>query len=57
VPDSMWTAVVSSLQQAGLIHYRRGTIKVLDRLSLEAAACECYRIVRDRCDRLLAHAF
>ena len=45
------------LQQAGLINYRRGAIKVLDRLGLEAAACECYRIVRDRCERLLARAF
>ena len=32
VPDSTWTAVVGSLQQAGLIDYRRGAIKVLDRL-------------------------
>jgi CRP-like cAMP-binding protein len=57
VPDSTWTTVVASLQQAGLIHYRRGAIKVLDRLGLEAAACECYRMVRDRCERLLARAF
>jgi CRP-like cAMP-binding protein len=57
VPDSTWTAVVGSLQQAGLINYRRGAIKVLDRLGLEAAACECYRMVRDRCERLLARAF
>jgi CRP-like cAMP-binding protein len=57
VPDSTWTAVVGSLQQAGLIDYRRGAIKVLDRLSLEAAACECYRIVRDRYERLLDRAF
>jgi CRP-like cAMP-binding protein len=56
VPDSTWTAVVGSLQQAGLINYR-GAIKVLDRLGLEAAACECYRMVRDRCERLLARAF
>jgi CRP-like cAMP-binding protein len=51
------TAVVGSLQQAGLINYRRGAINVLDRLGLEAAACECYRIVRDRYERLLARAF
>jgi hypothetical protein len=57
VPDPTWTAVVGSLQQTGLIHYRRRAIKVLDRLGLEAAACECYRMVRDHCERLLARAF
>jgi CRP-like cAMP-binding protein len=57
VPDSTCIAVVGSLQQAGLIDYRRGAIKVLDRLGLEAATCECHRIVRDRCERLLARAF
>jgi CRP-like cAMP-binding protein len=44
------------LQQAGLINYRRGAIKVLDRLGLEAAACECYRIVRDGYERSLVRA-
>jgi CRP-like cAMP-binding protein len=53
VPDSTWTAVVGSLQQAGLIDYRRGAINVLDRLGLEAAACECYRIIRDGYERSL----
>src|SRR4029453_4482167 len=45
------TVVANSLQQAEMIHYRRGAIKVLDRLSLEAATCECYRIVRDGYER------
>jgi CRP-like cAMP-binding protein len=57
VPDSTWTAVANSLLQAEMIHYRRGAINALDRLGLEAAACECYRIVRDRYERLLARAF
>jgi CRP-like cAMP-binding protein len=52
VPDSTWTAV-GSLQQAGLINCRRDTITVLDRGGLEAAACECYRIVRDGYERAL----
>jgi CRP-like cAMP-binding protein len=57
VPDSTWSAVVGALQQAGLINYRRDGITLLDRRGLEAAACECYRIVRDRYERLLAGAF
>ena len=41
------------LQSAGLIRYHRGGVQVLDRDGLEAASCECYRVVRTRLDRLL----
>jgi hypothetical protein len=50
------TVVAGSLQQAGLIDCRRGAIKVLDRLGLEAAACECYRLIRDGYERLLCRS-
>lgn len=40
------------LQAAGLIRYSRGRIVFLDRPGLEAAACECYRVIRTECDRL-----
>jgi CRP-like cAMP-binding protein len=41
----------SALQTAGLIHYRRGRITVHDRAGLEAAACECYHLVKAEFDR------
>ena len=43
----------SKLREAGLIDYSRGVIEVLDRDGLEAAACACYRIIRNELDRLL----
>jgi CRP-like cAMP-binding protein len=41
------------LQRAGLIHYSRGRIVVLDRHGLEQRTCECYAVVRKEYDRLL----
>lgn len=42
------------LQAEGYINYRRGHITVLDREGLENFTCECYRIVKDEFDRLVA---
>ncbi len=47
------TAAAGRLQQAGLIHYHRGHIAVLDRPQLEAQACECYAVVKRAHDELL----
>ena len=47
------TEAAGRLQRAGLIHYRRGHIKVLDRAGLEARVCECYDVVRKEFHRLL----
>jgi CRP-like cAMP-binding protein len=41
------------LQHAGLIHYARGHITVLDRVALENRSCECYAAVKKEYDRLL----
>jgi CRP-like cAMP-binding protein len=46
--------VAGRLKDDGLIAYSRGTVTVLDRAGLEAASCECYRVVRTEYDRLLA---
>ena len=40
------TIAAGSLRSAGLIRYARGKIVILDRPGLEAAACECYAVVR-----------
>jgi CRP-like cAMP-binding protein len=47
------TAAAGHLQNAGLIQYRRGHIKVLDRAGLERRVCECYGVVKAESDRLL----
>lgn len=47
------TAAAGNLQGAGLIHYSRGRITVLDRPGLEARVCECYEVVRKEFCRLL----
>jgi CRP-like cAMP-binding protein len=48
------TLVARSLRESGLISYTHGTLTVEDREGLEAAACECYRAVRDKFDRVFA---
>lgn len=47
------TEAAGKLQRAGLIHYSRGHIDVLDRPGLEKAVCECYGVVKQEYDRLL----
>ena len=46
VDRSRVTLAAISLQDAEIIKYSRGKIRVLSRTGLERAACECYGIVR-----------
>lgn len=48
------TEAAGRLQEAGLIQYSRGRIRVLDHAGLEARSCECYRAVTNEYRRLLA---
>jgi CRP-like cAMP-binding protein len=40
------TVSAGILQKAGMISYTRGSVTILDRPKLEAAACDCYGIVQ-----------
>jgi CRP-like cAMP-binding protein len=42
-----------TLQAAGCITYKRGSITIVDREALEAAACPCYEMIRREYSRLV----
>jgi len=42
------------LQQAGIVHGRRGHLAVLERAGLEKRVCECYGVVKSEFGRLLS---
>jgi CRP-like cAMP-binding protein len=50
------TESLSVLQKAGLITYKRGTVKIENRLRLEEAACECYGTLMTRVKKWQAEA-
>lgn len=45
--------VAHALQRAGIIHYSRGQIEIIDRRALEVTSCDCYAAVKAHCVRLL----
>ena len=47
------TVFARTLQAAGFISYRRGTMRIINRAALEAASCECYGITRKFYDRIV----
>ncbi len=48
------SAAARALQEKGLIRYRRGRVRVLDRDGLEASSCPCYSALRGKFDQLFA---
>jgi CRP-like cAMP-binding protein len=44
--------IVSALQRAAIITYKRSTITVLDRNALEQRSCECYETLRQEMERV-----
>ncbi len=40
------SSTAALLKEKGLIEYRHGTIHILDALSLEKSACECYQTIK-----------
>jgi hypothetical protein len=47
VQRSRVNIAAGSLQERKLIGYRRGILTILDQRGLEAAACGCYKTVKD----------
>ena len=39
--------IANSLQEKGIIRYRRGKIEIINFENLKNSACECYTIIRD----------
>ena len=57
VQRSTVSDVARTIQDKGLIRQGRGIITVTDRPGLEAAACECYGIIRQKFQQLLPHTY
>jgi CRP-like cAMP-binding protein len=48
------TESARKLQDKGMILYKRGGIRIIDRPALETVACECYHVCKAEFDRALA---
>ena len=57
VQRSTVSDVARAIQDKGLIRQGRGIITVTDRPGLEAAACECYAIIRQKFEQLLPRTY
>jgi CRP-like cAMP-binding protein len=50
------TIAAGALQRAGLIHYYRGRIEIIDDEELQQVSCECYAAIRTSWDRLFKNS-
>lgn len=48
IPRTHVTMTAASLQRKNLIRYKRGEVIIVNQQGLEAAACECYRVVKEK---------
>lgn len=48
------TEASRAFKEAGVIDYRRGNIRIVDRMRLEEVACECYAVIKGEYQRLYA---
>lgn len=48
------TVAMGILQRQGLLAHGRGSVTIVDRPGLEKAACECYRAIKRREEKILA---
>ena len=53
-PRSRVTIIAGNLQREGLISYTRGKVRIVDVRRLEAASCECYRVVNEQISHFIA---
>ena len=47
------TETACQLKETGLINYKRGSVKIVDRAGLEAVSCECYPLVKKEFTRII----
>jgi CRP-like cAMP-binding protein len=56
VRRSSVTVAAGRLSDAGLIEYRRGRVKIVDRAGLQRRSCECYEAIEHEYDRAFGDA-
>jgi len=50
------TIAAGVLQKKGMIAYSRGSVSILNRQKLEAAACNCYKVIEQQKSKWLAES-